>query len=66
MPFCPTGIFVCDYAIDVSFDCYKNKNLIQESFVQHSLKNLFILFLLLPHPPPFFLITQTAKEPGPG
>lgn len=66
MPLCPTGIFVCGCAVDVSFDCYKNKNLIQESFVQHFLKNLFILFLLLPHPLFFFKITQTTKEPGPG
>lgn len=50
MPFCIVGIFLCIFALRVSFDCFKN--LIQDSFVQHLflvfLRNLFILFLLFP------------------
>lgn len=48
MPFSLTGIVLCGFAVDVSLDCCKNKNLIQDSFVQHFLKTLFILLLSLP------------------
>lgn len=60
MPFSLTGIVLCGFAVDVSLDCCKNKNLIQDSFVQIFWK----LFLSYFYCFPFFLYFYNADGEG--